>query len=364
MSEPQGVPTYYFGWEFTMSEPQGVPTYYFGWEFFEGQSHKGSHTIKTVALPWRHNLCLFHLPMRPFKKIKRTVVYLLIRLFVLCFNTVPRNLAIYIGGWLGLATWKLSLRDQHRTVRHLSLVYGDQLSHREKLMIGRGFFINSGKNMADVLRFKKHYKSQIMPLIEAEGMEHYAAASRRGKGVFGVTGHIGNFELLAAFIQSSGYEVAVIGRELYDPRLDRLLIENRKAVGLTNISTTDSPKRILGWLKQGKVIGVLIDTDSHRIRGDFIPAFGRWSYTPMGQSILAVKTGAALLPTACLRIDNNRYKVIVRPEIKIEPSGDSATDVRNATAACTRALEEIVREHLDQWPWQHNRWRTRRERTA
>ena len=302
--------------------------------------------------------------MRPFKKIKRTAVYLLIRLFVWCFNTMPRKLAIYIGGWLGLAIWRLSLRDQHRAVRHLSLAYGDDLGHREKLAIGRGFFVNSGKNMADVLRFKKHYQSQILPLIEAEGMEHFEAAAKKGRGVFGVTGHIGNFELLAAFMQSSGYEVAVIGRELYDPRLDRLLIENREAVGLTNISTTDSPKRILRWLKEGKMIGVLIDTDSHRIKGEFIPAFGRWSYTPMGQSILAVKTGAALVPAACLRTEDNRYKVIVCPEVQIEPSGDVYADARNATAACTLALEEIIREHLDQWPWQHNRWRTKRQRTA
>jgi KDO2-lipid IV(A) lauroyltransferase len=302
--------------------------------------------------------------MRPFKKIKRTLVYLILRLFVWCFNIIPRSLAIYIGGWVGLAIWKLSFRDQHRAVRHLSLAYGDQLAHREKLAIGRGFFINSGRNLADVIRFKKHYQSEILPLIEAEGMEHFEAAFRKGKGLFGVTGHIGNFELLAAFMQSSGFEVAVIGRELYDPRLDRLLIENREAVGLTNISTTDSPKRILGWLKAGKTIGVLIDTDSHRIRGEFVPAFGRWSNTPVGQSILAVKTGAALVPTACLRTANNRYKIIVRPEIEIEPSGDTRTDVINATAACTRVLEEIVREHLDQWPWQHNRWRTKRQTSA
>ncbi len=302
--------------------------------------------------------------MRPFKKIKRTGVYLLLRSFVYCFNIVPRRLAIYVGSWLGLALWKLSARDQHRAVRHLSLVFGDQLGHPEKLAIGRGFFVNSGKNMADVIRFKKHYKSQILPLVDSEGMEHFTAASEKGKGVFGVTGHIGNFELLAAFMQSYGFEVAVIGRELYDPRIDRLLIENREVVGLTNISTTDSPKRILGWLKQGKTIGVLIDTDSHRIRGDFIPAFGRWSNTPMGQSILAVKTGAALVPAACVRTGDNRYKVIVRPEIKIELTGDTQVDARNATAACTVVLEEIIRQHLDQWPWQHNRWRTKRERTA
>jgi KDO2-lipid IV(A) lauroyltransferase len=280
------------------------------------------------------------------------------------FNIVPRRLAIFIGGWLGLVAWNLSARDKHKTVRHLSLVFGGKLSHRQKLNVGRSFFVNSGKNVADVLRFEKHFQSEIRPLIEQEGMEHFEEACRRGKGVFGVTGHIGNFELLAAYIQSSGFEVAVIGRELYDPRLDRMLIRNRESVGLTNIATTDSPKRIVGWLRDGKAIGVLIDTDSHRVRGEFVPAFGRWSYTPVGQTVLALKTGAALVPMACLRLPGNRYKVVVRPEVRFDPSGDFDTDVKLATRKCTRALEEIIREHLDQWPWQHNRWRTRRGSTA
>lgn len=302
--------------------------------------------------------------MRLFKQTKRTAVYWFLRGCVWLFNAVPRRLAGYVAGWLGLAVWKLSARDQHRTLRHLTLVQGDRLSHREKLTLGRSFFINSGKNLADVLRFKKHFASQIKPLVEAQGLEHFDAAYRKGRGVLGVTGHIGNFELLAAFIRSEGYDAAVIGRELYDPRLDRLLIENREAVGLTTIATTDSPKHILAWLKQGKALGVLIDTDSHRVRGEFVPAFGRWSYTPVGQTILALKTGAAMVPMACLRTPDDRYRVLIRPAVKVEPTGDFDADVYNVTLKCTQALEAIIRAYPDQWPWQHNRWRTRRRPTT
>jgi KDO2-lipid IV(A) lauroyltransferase len=299
-----------------------------------------------------------------FKKTKRTAVYLLIRLVAWLVNVVPRRVAVYLGGWLGLAAWRLSVRERHKAVRHLTLVYGDQLTHRDKLAIGRSFFANSGKNVVDVLRFRKNFAREIKPLVEVEGMEHFVAAWHRNQGVIGVTGHIGNFELLAAFIQSEGYDSAVIGRELYDPRLSRLLIENREAVGLTTIATTDSPKRVIGWLRGGKALGVLIDTDSHRVRGEFIPAFGRWSYTPVGQTILGLKTGAAFVPMACLRTPEDRYRLVIRPEIRIEPSGNFDADVYNVTLKCTRALEEIIREHPDQWPWQHNRWRTRRPRQA
>jgi KDO2-lipid IV(A) lauroyltransferase len=298
--------------------------------------------------------------VRPFRKIKRAAVYRFVLILSALLNVLPRKLAVAAGGWIGLAAWSLSGREQHRAIRHLTLAFGRQLSHRERILTARGFFINSGKNLADVLRFKKHFVREILPIIEYEGIERFDEACRRGRGVIGVTGHIGNFELLAALIRSRGFDVAVIGRELSNPGLDRLLLANREAVGLVTIATSESPKRMLSWLREGKVLGVLIDTDSHRVRGEFIPAFGRWSYTPVGQTILGLHVGAAFVPAVCVRTGDNRYKVIVCPEVTVDSSGDPETDVYNVTLRCTQALEQIIREYPDQWPWQHNRWRTRK----
>lgn len=298
--------------------------------------------------------------MKLRKKIKRTLVYYLARGLMHFFNFIPRKLAVYIGGWAGLAVWWGSARERYKARRHLSLVYGEQLTDREKTAISRGYAVNMGKNLADVLRLEKHFASELQPLVTAEGWEHFEAAARLGKGVIGVTGHIGNFELLAAWVASQGYEAAVIGRELYDSRLDRLLLENREAVGITTIATTESPKRIVRWLRDGKILGVLIDTDSHRVRGEFIPAFGRWSYTPVGQTILGLKTGAALIPIACLRDGHNRYRVIAKPPVTIPPDEAFDKQVRYVTLECTRVLESIINDHKDQWIWIHNRWRTRK----
>lgn len=302
--------------------------------------------------------------MRRAKQLKRTVVYFLIRGGVSLFNSVPRKAAIFLGAWLGLTLWTILSRERYRTLRHLSLAFGDQLSIREQRRIGRRFFLNSGKNLADILRFRNSFEKEIRPIIKVEGLEYFEAAHSKNRGVLGVTGHIGNFELAAIFIQSLGYDTAVIGRELYDKRIDSLLIQNREAMGLTNMSTTDSPRRMLEWLKAGKVIGVLIDTDSMRVRSVQVPAFGRLSNTPVGQSLLALKTGAALVPAACLRTDDNSYRMVFKPQVTIEPSGDRQQDAIKLTALCTAALEEIVRENPDQWIWLHNRWHTQPDKIA
>lgn len=296
--------------------------------------------------------------MRLVKRLRRSAVYHLAKWALRFLNWIPRKSALYLGEWLALAAWWVLGKSRYKAERHLSLVYGDSLTMREKSNIGRAFFVNSGKNLSDALRFRSHI-DEIRQLVTVEGLDHFAAAMARGKGVLGITGHIGNFELLAAHIAGLGYPIAVIGRELYEPRLNRLLIENREATGLTNISTTDSPKRIMKWLRSGGGLGVLIDNDSHRIRGMFIPAFGRWSYTPIGQTLLGLKVGAAFVPMACIRKPDDTYHVIIRPPIEFKSSGDSETDTYNVTLACTRELEKIILAYPDQWAWHHNRWRTR-----
>ncbi|MBD3258536.1 hypothetical protein GF377_08895, partial [candidate division GN15 bacterium] len=56
----------------------------------------------------------------------------------------------------------------------MSLVYGDALTPREKMRLSRGFFVNSGRNLADVMRFRSHF-DEIKQVVTAEGMEHFDA---------------------------------------------------------------------------------------------------------------------------------------------------------------------------------------------
>jgi len=273
-------------------------------------------------------------------------------------------MATFIGAFLGLCAWGLLPKERHRIDRHLKLAYNGKLPERQRTEIGMKFFINSGKNIADIVRFKKYFRSDILPFIEVEGQHYYEKVRSECRGVVVISGHLGNFELLAVYLNYLGYEGGVIGRELYDHRLDSLLVSNREAMGVKNFSTTASPRGVLKWLKDGKSLGVLIDTDSIRVRSMFVPAFGRLSNTPIGQSLIGIRANAAFIPCACLRTPDNRYKIIMKPEIKIEKSDDMEKMIYQVTVDCTKSLEEMIDQHKDQWIWLHNRWHTRPEETA
>jgi Kdo2-lipid IVA lauroyltransferase/acyltransferase len=294
--------------------------------------------------------------MRPLKRFRHAALYWLVRVVWLLFNHIPRRTAIWLGGSIGALAWRLIKRDQEIVVKNLTLVYGDSMPMATKLAIGKGFFVNSGKNVADIVRLKRKFHSEILPQVECEGIEHLDAAYQRGKGVIAVTGHIGNFELLAAFVASRGYKTAVIGRELHDQRLNNLLVSNRTAMNLANVSTTDPPIRLMRLLRDGYVIGVLIDIDSHRIRNAQIPFFGHLANTPVGQTMLGLRSGAAFVPGFCVRRSENSYQAFFHEEIKSQLSSDSEEAVIDITARCSKALEGAIDQYRDQWIWLHRRW--------
>jgi KDO2-lipid IV(A) lauroyltransferase len=293
------------------------------------------------------------------KRIKNWFLYRLIISIISFLNLLPRNTAISVGATLGRLAYLLISDARHRTQRNLGVAFGNQLDKRETKKLGRRVFENAGKNVADAVRLKKMRWQDVEKITEIEGLKHFDEAYRKGEGVIGFTGHIGNFELMAAYFSLRGYKLSVIGREVYDPRLDRLLVENRESVGLENIPTSAGIKPILKVLRAGKFLGILADQDSSRVRGVFVDFFGRAARTPVGPVLLAYKTGSPIIPMAIVREGKNRYRIIVKPQVQLTFSGDKEKDILAVTQRCTLVLESIIREYPDQWLWMHDRWKSK-----
>jgi KDO2-lipid IV(A) lauroyltransferase len=293
------------------------------------------------------------------KRIKNWFLFRLITGLIWFLNFLPRNTAISIGGLLGGLAYFTIGDARRRTICNLRLAFGGEQKKKELRRLALGVFRNLGKNVADAVRLKNMKWEDVDRITDVEGLENLDRAYRQGKGIVGLTGHIGNFELMAAWFSLKGYKVSVIGREVYDPRLDRLLVKNREKVGLENIPTTAGIKPILKVLKSGRVLGMLADQDSSRVRGVFVDFFGRPARTPVGPILLPYKTGSPIIPMAIVREDKNRYKIVVKPEVKLVFSENREKDVLEVTQRCAKVLESIIREYPDQWLWMHDRWKSK-----
>ena len=295
------------------------------------------------------------------KRLKRALVYRATALLIRAINILPRKMALGLGEMFGLCAGACLCRESCKALVNINRAYGQTLSYRQKKRITRRNWINFGRSFIEMLRLRKYYQWQIKSEIEVVGEEHFRQAYDRGRGVVVFTGHVGNFELLAAWVAQSGYKTAVVGRELFDKRLDRLLVTNRESLGIVNIRSNDSPRTVLRYLKEGYGIGILIDTDSYRVAGELTPFFGRPAKTPTGPAQIGLLAGAAFVPMFCLSLPGGKYKIIIGPELIPETTDRSRENVYLLTCRMTEIIEDIIRAYPEQWIWLHNRWHTRPE---
>ncbi|MCH9032292.1 MAG: hypothetical protein IIB00_08555 [candidate division Zixibacteria bacterium] len=294
------------------------------------------------------------------KKLRRELTFALINSLIWSLRAANRKLARQIGAFMGIIWIHLSRRDRFLSSRNLKIAYGDTLSSRGAERIARESFLNSGLFLADIIRMKDSYIPELTRKIDVIGLQNFDHAYRRNRGVIAATGHIGNFEILAAFFGQSGYKTAVLGREAYDRRLDQILREARESNRATNVPTTQV-KRFISLLKEGYAIGVLIDLDSHRVKSELVESYGRLANTPIGQALIGIKLGCGFVPVVCRRAQD-RYALKIFPEIFPRTfSGRPNANILSAVDITWR-IRKILDSEVDidpsQWPWLHNRWHT------
>ncbi len=298
--------------------------------------------------------------MSSLKQIKNDVIYFLIRGLIAVFDLLPRSTAILLGRFLGEAASLVDIKERELAEENLRNAYGDKWSDMKVKLIARECFAMMGVNATDVILSRKWTANELEGMIDTEGMEHFDKAFARGKGVIGLTGHIGNFELMAAWFSAvKQIPLSVIGRELYDKRFDNLVVGNRRRFGLENIPSDSSAKTIYSLLKDGRMLGVLLDLDSSKVSGYFAPFFGRPANTAAGPIVIGRKTGSPVVPMAMFRTSEDRYLLKVLPAFKIKNSKDKESDILDGLTRSNKALEKLINFDPAQWMWIHNRWKNK-----
>lgn len=294
------------------------------------------------------------------KKIRRWAAYLLVWKLILWTRILPRRRGLAFFAFLGGIAHRLYRKDRERAIRNLSRAF-PQSDPVIIAAMARGCFIALARNAYDALRLTYLPKAKVFGLCAVEGEEHISSALRSGRGVIGVTGHIGCWELLAAYFSSKGYPVSVIYRDMRDKRLESLLVGMRRRNGVSSIPRGAGAVSAYKVLKRGEILAMLIDQDID-VDGLFVPFFGVPAHTPRGAAAFALRSGAAVVPLAIHMQPDGSHRITVLPELE-KPAADLPEEERidELTRSCARAVEGLIRIYPQQWVWFHDRWRRREE---
>ncbi len=281
------------------------------------------------------------------------------RLALRAINLIPLSGRIWLFERLGRLLYILDGKHRRIALRNLTLAFPGQ--DGEKLgQLARAAFRHLGRVLAEFTFVPRLKRDSLDRYISFKGLENFYQAQQKGKGILVLTAHFGNWEwMAAAFPIVSKCPCYVIVRPLDNQFLDGLVEGLRTWTGNRTVPKQKSLGRILRFLKKGEVVGVLLDQNVAWQEGVFVNFFGELACTNIGLALLAMKSGAAVIPAFCIRQADGRYQVMIEPEIPWVHTGEKGSDVEINTERYTAVIERYVRDYPDHWLWLHQRWKTR-----
>ncbi|HUA13735.1 MAG TPA: lysophospholipid acyltransferase family protein [Verrucomicrobiae bacterium] len=281
--------------------------------------------------------------------------------FIKILGMLPRSLARAFGIALGLTVYLLHVRLRHVGMRNLELAFPEK-SVAERKRILRGEFVSLGRQLAELCRFPKYTPKNIDEVVVYDGLENYQRAYARGKGVLFLTAHFGGWELSAFAHSLHGHWLHIVMRPMDNPYLDRLIQSYRTMYGNKTVGKDDFVRGLLGAMKAGETVGILMDTNMTPPQGVFVNFFGIPACTASGLARIALRTDAAVLPGFTIWDDSlGKYRLRFDPAVELVRTGDLEADIVANTQKFTTVIEDYVRKYPEQWLWVHRRWKTRPE---
>ena len=268
---------------------------------------------------------------------------------------LPLRAGLWVGARLGDLAWLAIPGRRAVALENLTRALGAETTPRERARIGRESFRNLGMNLVEACTFYFRPPQRLLSRVEVRGADYLLAATALGRGVLGLTAHLGNWELLASCVTLTPMQLSAVYRPLDDPLLDRILERFRSRVGVELIGKRNAIADIRDALRRGRMVGVLLDQNASRREGVFAPFFGVPASTSKGLALIALRTGAPVIPSFIHRTADGRHVVEFAPAVPVPADGDLAAYTR----AFNEAIEAAIRRTPDQWFWLHRRWKTR-----
>ena len=281
---------------------------------------------------------------------------------ILCWivGHIPLNLSLWSGRVLGRIGFYLDARHRGIVLNNLKLSFEGEKTDDELNVIARTVFENLGMDLMEFCRLPWLKEEVLKGYVECEGLENFKRMHDRGKGIIFLTGHLGNWELMAIFYALNGYPVDIVVRDLDRPAIDEFVRWVRTKAGNRIISKGRSMRELLKILFEGGIVGILLDQNVSWSEGVFVYFFNRLACTNKGTALMAMASGAPVVPTFIVR-EGNRHRVIIGAEVEVSNTGDRLKDQVVNTARFTKVIEDFVRKYPEQWFWVHQRWKSRPE---
>ena len=220
----------------------------------------------------------------------------------------------------------------------------------------RDVYRSYGRYYGDSFRLPGVSPAELDARLTYDGYEQVEAARSTGTGPILLLPHLGSWEWGAFWLTRVRHvPVTAVVERIDPPALFDWFVEFRQGIGLEIVPLgPEAGRSIVGAIRRARVVALLCDRDitGTGVEVDF---FGEKTTLPSGPAVLALRTGAQLLPSAVY--DRGRiHHGVVRPPVPVERQGTFRDDVARITQLIAYELEELIRAAPEQWHLLQPNW--------
>ncbi|VVQ23784.1 Lipid A biosynthesis palmitoleoyltransferase [Pseudomonas fluorescens] len=285
-------------------------------------------------------------------KLKGALLVGALRLFAL----LPWRAVQAVGSAIGWVMWKTPNRSRDVVRINLSKCFPDMDPAERERLVGQSLK-DIGKSLTESACAWIWPAQRSIDLVrEVEGLDILKDALASGKGVVGITSHLGNWEVLNHFYCSQCKPI-IFYRPPKLKAVDELLQKQRVQLGnKVAASTKEGILSVIKEVRKGGAVGIPADPEPSESAGIFVPFFATQALTSkFVPNMLAGGKAVGVFLHALRLPDGSGYKVI----LEAAPEAMYSTDTAESCAAMSQVVERYVRAYPSQYMWSMKRFKKR-----
>lgn len=258
--------------------------------------------------------------------------------------------------WVGDVVYRLAPSARATVERNLARVLGESAPSARLDAAVREAFRSYCLYWFETFHLRAMPAEEVFERTRFVGLEHIDAALAGGRGALMALPHLGNWDAGGRYVTAKGYRMTAVAEELKPEAAFRLFYEHRRALGMGIVALGSKRvgQELVELLAANHMICLVADRDLTG-RGVDVEMFGASTQMPAGPAMLALTTGAPLLPSAVYHHPEG-WEVVISPALSIERTDSFRDDVTALTRALASRFERSIAAAPTDWHMFQDYW--------